>query len=129
GLDLADRLLQRQPLAGDLGLVERRLHAAQLRHQRSPRALVERTAVLAGVLVETGDSARDERLIVGHLLRQVSNGLRIRIVSSRSGLVDSSATGQPISSSVRRTYLMAWAGSSAHDRARAVPSCQASAVS
>ena len=33
-LDLADRLLERQPLARDLGFVERRLHAAQLRHQR-----------------------------------------------------------------------------------------------
>ena len=39
------------------------------------------------------------------------------MVSSRFGLVESSATGAPISSSSRRTYLMHWAGSSAHDRA------------
>ena len=38
------------------------------------------------------------------------------IVSSRSGLVESSATGAPINSSTRRTYLMALAGSAAQDR-------------
>src|SRR5262249_33442023 len=38
----------------------------------------------------------------------------MRIVSSRSGLVDRIAAEQPINSSKRRTYLMAWAGSSAH---------------
>ena len=38
-------------------------------------------------------------------------------MSSRSGLVDSSATGAPISSSIRRIYLIAVAGSSAHERA------------
>ena len=32
-------------------------------------------------------------------------------MSSRSGLVESSATGAPISSSTRRTYLIACAGS------------------
>ena len=41
----------------------------------------------------------------------------MRIVSSRSGLVDSKATGQPINSSIRRTYLMASAGSCAQERA------------
>ena len=35
-----------------------------------------------------------------------TNGSRTRIVSSRSGLVDSSATGAPINSSMRRTYLI-----------------------
>ena len=49
-----------------------------------------------------------------------SNGLCIRIVSSRSGLVESKATGQPTNSSMRRTYLIAAAGSCAHERARAV---------
>ena len=42
------------------------------------------------------------------------------MVSSRSGLVDKSATGQPTNSSTRRTYLIAAAGKSAQDRARAV---------
>ena len=51
------------------------------------------------------------------------------MVSSRSGLVDSSATGQPTSSSIRRTYLIACAGSSAQERAPAVGSCQPSMVS
>ena len=39
------------------------------------------------------------------------------MVSSRSGLVDSSETGLSASSSIRRTYLTACAGRSAHDRA------------
>ena len=40
-----------------------------------------------------------------------TNGSRTMMVSSRSGLVDSSDTGAPINSSTRRTYLMALAGS------------------
>ena len=43
---------------------------------------------------------------------QSLKGSVIRIVSSRSGDVLSSATGQPTSSSTRRTYLMQVAGSS-----------------
>ena len=43
-----------------------------------------------------------------------------RIVSSRSGEVDNSATGHWINSSIRLTYLIAAAGRSAHDRAPAV---------
>ena len=39
------------------------------------------------------------------------------MVSSRSGLVESKATGQPISSSIRRTYFIACAGNCAQDRA------------
>ncbi len=39
------------------------------------------------------------------------------MVSSRSGLVDSKATGQPINSSIRRTYLIACAGNCAQERA------------
>ena len=44
----------------------------------------------------------------------------MRMVSSRSGLVDRSATGHSISSSIWRTYFTAWAGRSAHERAPAV---------
>src|SRR5262249_51884013 len=158
GLDLADRLLEREPLARDVRFRERRLHAAQLRHQGGARALVQGATRLAGALVETGDRLVDEGIVVGHQVpavrrgcgvipslfsfvasiacphpasrkTQASNGLRIRIVSCRSGLVDSKATGQPINSSIRRTYLIAWAGRSAHERARAVASCQPVMVS
>ena len=132
-LDLADRFFQREPFAGDLRLIQRRHNAAQLRHQRRARPLIERAPVLAGVLVEPFDGAKDERVIVSHRAgvchAQVSNGLCIRIVSSRSGLVDSSATGQPINSSIRRTYLTAAPGNWAHERAFAVTSLQPSAVS
>ena len=51
---------------------------------------------------------------------QSTNGSRTRIVSSRSGEVDSIATGHPMSSSIRRTYLIAAPGRSAHRRAPAV---------
>jgi len=53
GLDLADRFLEREALAGDVRLVQRRRDPAQLRQQRGARPLVERTAVLAVVLLET----------------------------------------------------------------------------
>ncbi len=56
----------------------------------------------------------------GHALLRASEGFWTRIVSSRSGLVERSATGHPTSSSTRRTYLMACAGRSAQDRALAV---------
>ncbi len=50
------------------------------------------------------------------------------MVSSRSGLVDRSATGAPISSSTWRTYLIACAGRSAQLRAPTVDSFQPSSV-
>ena len=60
---------------------------------------------------------------------QVSNGFCIKIVSSRSGLVESNATGHSTSSSIRLTYLIACAGRSAQDRAPAVLSFHPSTVS
>ena len=42
------------------------------------------------------------------------------MVASRSGLVESMATGASINSSTRRTYLMQLAGKSAQERAPAV---------
>jgi hypothetical protein len=57
------------------------------------------------------------------------NGSRIRMTSSRSGLVETSATGVSMSSSMRRTYLTASAGSWAHDRAPTVEPFQPSKVS
>ena len=50
-------------------------------------------------------------------------------MSSRSGLVESIATGASISSSMRRMYFTAVAGRSAHERAPRVLSCQPSKVS
>ena len=50
---------------------------------------------------------------------QSSKGSLTRIVSSRSGLVESSVTGHSISSSIVRTYLTACAGNSAQLRAPA----------
>jgi len=139
GLDLADRFFEPKPLPRDIGFRERRVHAAQLGDQRRAGPLVERAARLAGAFAKPLDGTRYERLIVGHgfslrrdgenFIAYVSNGFCIRMVSSRSGLVDSSAAEQPINSSMRRTYLMAWAGSSAHERARAVFSPQPAMVS
>ena len=60
---------------------------------------------------------------------QSSNGSRIRMVSSRSGLVDSSVTGASTSSSMRRTYFTACAGRSAQLRAPRVEPDQPSMVS
>lgn len=58
-----------------------------------------------------------------------SNGSCTRIVSSRSGLVDRSATGTEINSSMRRMYLTAVAGRSAQLRPPWVLSRQPSMVS
>jgi hypothetical protein len=66
GFHLANRFLEREALAGDVGLLERRRHAAQLREQRVARAFVNRAAVLAIVFLERGDGAGDQRIIVGH---------------------------------------------------------------
>ena len=62
-------------------------------------------------------------------LAQSSNGSFIRIVSSRSGLVESSVTGHSISSSMVRTYLTACAGSSVQLRAPRVDCVQPSKLS
>ena len=80
------------------------------------RALIEHATPFAGILLKTGDGLRDERVIIGHTSAtffhrrgstQVSNGLCTSIVSSRSGLVESNATGQSTNSSIRRTYFIA----------------------
>jgi len=65
---------------------------------------------------------------IAHVYRS-TNGSRTRIVSSRSGLVESKATGAPISSSTRRIYLIAVAGRSAQERAPRVDSRQPASVS
>src|SRR5262249_47808227 len=67
-LALAHGLLERQPLSGNLGFRKRRLHAAQLGNQRGPCPLVKRTAALAGgAWVQSGNSASDQRVVIGHI--------------------------------------------------------------
>ena len=39
---------------------------AQLRNERGARTLVERAAAIAGVLLEAGDGAGNQRVVVGH---------------------------------------------------------------
>src|SRR5258708_3111333 len=60
---------------------------------------------------------------------RATKGSRTRMVSSRSGLVESSATGAPINSSTRLIYLIAVAGSSAQERAPRVDPLHPSNVS
>jgi hypothetical protein len=68
GFDLSNRLFQRQPLAGDFGFAQGRLHAAQLGDQSGTRTLVERAPALAGRTgIQSGDGASDQRVIVGHI--------------------------------------------------------------
>src|SRR5262249_32427498 len=134
-LPLADRFLEREGLPRNGGLFQPGRGAAPPREEGRAGAVVDDAAVLAAVLFEPADRAGDEGIIVGHrstrlvLGSQASNGFCIRIVSSRSGLVDNSATGQPTSSSMRRTYLIACAGHCPPDRARAVLACHPSTVS
>ncbi len=79
------------------------------------RALVGRAAASA-----SGNFFLDMRGV------QPSKGSRTRIVSSRSGLVESSVTGDSVNSSMRRTYFTAAAGKSAQDRAPRVEALQPS---
>src|SRR5262245_43479888 len=76
--------------------------------------------------VDAVGGAEDDGLAHGG---QSANGSFTRMVSSRSGLVERSATGASISSSMRRMYLIAVAGSCAQERAPLVDSRQPSSVS
>jgi hypothetical protein len=64
--DRTDRFFQRQPLARDFGFLKRRIDAAQLIDQRGTRAVVQRTAIFARVLVETRDRTGNKGVIVRH---------------------------------------------------------------
>src|SRR6266699_5983798 len=67
-LDRAHGLFQRQPLPGDFGFAQRRLHAAQLRDQRGARPLVERAAAFSGGTgVQSGNGAGDQRVVISHV--------------------------------------------------------------
>ena len=85
--------------------------------EQGPDQLVPPADMGVGLVIH-GHEAR--LFAAGHWL----NGSETRIVSSRSGLVDRSVTGQRTSSSIRRTYLIAAAGMSAQLRAPALVSFQ-----
>ena len=77
-LHLADSLLQRQPLARDVGFLERGIDAAQLVDQRRTRALIQHAAILARIVFEAGDGtggigrvARTGPALVFGLLQQL----------------------------------------------------------
>src|SRR6266571_7886026 len=66
GLDLANRLFKRHPLAGDLRLSIGLVAATQLADECGARSLVEGTPELRGVFIKTGNRASDEWEIVSH---------------------------------------------------------------
>src|SRR6185369_9127706 len=66
GLNLADGLLEREALARDVRLAERRAYTPQLGDQRRARAFVERTPSVAGVPFEARNGAGDQRVVVCH---------------------------------------------------------------
>jgi hypothetical protein len=57
-LDTADRILQRKPLPGDVGLCKRRIHAAELIYQRRTRAVIDSTPRLARIRIEVRNRTR-----------------------------------------------------------------------
>lgn len=112
----------------------------QAEHQNRPPVAATSMRVLAIGALGLPDAPVTEVTLAGYIGRQLTlatislyvpevsaqpaNGSRTRIVSSRSGDVLTSATGQRISSSTRRTYLIARAGRSAQLRAPWVDSHQ-----
>ena len=130
----ADRIVERSALDLDVTVGKRRIESAQLSNQRRSRALVNCAPRFRRRIGQAFDGSGDQGIVISHWVwdgprrfcRQPSNGFFIRIVSSRSGEVDRSATGAPINSSTRRTYLIACAGRSAHERAPAVDPLQPS---
>ena len=65
-LYLANRFFEREALAGDVGFIKRGGEPTQLSKQGRARAFVKRSAVLAAVLIENGDGACNEGVIIGH---------------------------------------------------------------
>ncbi len=76
-----------------------------------PRPALRGGVVRAGrqetITIAPDQSAPDQSAPHQATPHQATNGSFINMVSSRSGLVDNNATGQPMSSSTRRTYLTA----------------------
>jgi len=115
GLDSRDRLVEGRALPPNIRLLQRRIEGPQLGDQSRPGTLVNGVPRGRCLLCQAFDGPCNEWVIICHFLgndperpcRQPSKGFFMRIVSSRSGEVDSTATGAPISSSMRRTYLTA----------------------
>ncbi len=61
-----DRVLEREPLARDIRVRNRRRGASKLIQERLPRAIVNSPPCLAGIAVETLKRARQKGLIIGH---------------------------------------------------------------
>jgi hypothetical protein len=68
GLNLADYILQRHALARDLSFRERRVDAAQLRHERSSGTLIKGAPGLSGVIAKPLYGASNEWMIICHYL-------------------------------------------------------------
>ena len=66
GFDLADGVFQRQAFPGDLGFGERRIDAAQLRHQGRAGALVQRAPGIGSIVAEAFYGTGNERVIICH---------------------------------------------------------------
>ena len=93
---------------------------------KSARLSQKRSTRMSEIRQSDPENTHESATFVTLGLTHPANGSRTRMVSSRSGLVLTSATGQRISSSMRRTYLIACAGKSAQLRAPAVVPSQPS---
>ena len=78
GLDALDGILERQPLAVDLILGDRRIRRTQLRQKCMRGPGIERLALVWRALAEIGDRTRNKRIVLGHV---ASNNM-----PARSGL-------------------------------------------
>jgi len=65
-LDLADGILERHALAGDVLLRKGGIHIPQLGEKSSPRAVIHRAARLAGVVRQCPNGTGDQGRVVGH---------------------------------------------------------------
>ena len=115
-----------EPIVSEISYKPTTAAPASLRLRQLCRTpLVSRPRLLLSV---TG-SRRTGQAVALDRAGQSVKGSRTSTVSSRSGLVDNSATGAPISSSTRRMYFTAAAGRSAQLRAPRVLSDHPSRVS
>src|SRR5262249_25843507 len=101
------------PATGDRDVDSEHLGKARFDHLRGSFLVLWPQACRVFARGGRGGAATE----IGPECRYPTNGSRTMMVSSRSGLVESRATGAPISSSIRRTYLIALAGRSAQLRA------------
>ena len=85
GFDLADGVFERQALARDIGLRQRRLDRTQLGDERGARPLVQPPAGFAGVVVEALYGTGDQRMIVGHRVFSLRSALQSFTLKLRTG--------------------------------------------